>query len=49
MLDFLSLVLDLSGFLADRIEFWVNFLYPLVQPISKETNKKESTQGSENS
>ncbi|MGM0828079.1 MAG: hypothetical protein ACQEU4_07665 [Bacillota bacterium] len=49
MLDFLGFLLDLSSFVADRFEFWLEFTIPLVmlrRGEEKRENKKESSPGS---
>jgi hypothetical protein len=49
MFDFLGFLLDLSSFVADRFEFWLEFAIPLVmlkRGEGKSEKKKESSPGS---
>jgi hypothetical protein len=54
LIDLFNIMLDVSSFLADRFEFWMDVaLLCLVRKIDEEDankgNKKESAPGSDNS
>jgi hypothetical protein len=44
MLDLMGFLLDFSSFFANRLEFWIDMVVPLV--MLREQNKKESSRDS---